>query len=133
MKMFLDVSKPWCILVPEPHKVPSVKILAQKISELRKKAGDLPPDARVMDVPVLDAEQNTAGGAVQADTPIVINYDENSKKTGFAWRVSSERIEIYAHSIISLDNAINDFINNIDGGSPSGTCFPLLKNAHHSF
>jgi hypothetical protein len=131
MPVFFDVSKPWCILVPQPDKVPSVNILAQKIEELRKIAGEDTPRK----VPVLDGASIGTGGTCDSaivDTPIVINYDDTSRKLGFAWRTSPERIEIYAHSIQSLENAIDDFIANI-ALPPSGVCFPLLKNANHTF
>jgi hypothetical protein len=149
---FFDVSKDWCILVPQPHKVPSVNILAKKIEELRKIAGENPPrkifvidgasigakesDTSIGDTSIGDTtigDSTVGDGNVVANSiPFVINYDDTSRKQGFAWRASPERIEIYAHSIQSLDNAINDFIGNI-ALPPSGSCFPLLKNANHTF
>ena len=99
--MELDVSKNWVISAAKSCAAASVKDLAAVIAALRRKAGCAggAPEC-------FDAESGAPADAAE----IIVNCDLGSRKNSFAWRAGAERIEIYGHSLRSLDNAIFDFI-----------------------
>jgi tetratricopeptide (TPR) repeat protein len=131
-----EVSKNWYILAPDPDGIESINELSRMISLLRKNAG-----LSRSEPPVSNANSTSSSSAGSAE--IIINYDGQSRKSDFAWRAAEERVEIYAHSLESLDHAIADFIKALgisrtDGQTvipapKSGSRYLLLRKANHSF
>jgi tetratricopeptide (TPR) repeat protein len=131
---FFEASKGWCILAPEAEGIESISELSRVIALLRENAG-----LERNKPPVFDRNNAPATGNAE----IIINYDEKSRKSSFAWRLGEERVEIYAHSLESLDNAIADFIQALGVGNAaghpvipapqSGSRYLLLRKANRFF
>lgn len=120
--MAFDVSKNWVILATPACRVQAARDLAKMISKLRESAGF----ARTAPV-IIDSENAAPEGAAE----IILNCDEGSQKNSFAWRTAEERIEIYGHSLRSLDNAIFDFLQAITKHCGKGV-FSLAKKSAHN-
>jgi tetratricopeptide (TPR) repeat protein len=109
--LFFEASKGWQILAPDPDGIESICELSRVIALLRENAG-----LAKSQPPVFDANNAPEIGNAE----IIINYDEKSCRNDFVWRLSEERIEIYAHSLESLDDAIADFIQALGVGRTAG-------------
>lgn len=96
-----DVSKKWVILAPQLCRAASLDDLAAAIALLRRNAGldDAAPG-------IIDAEAAAAGSGAE----LLVNADAGSDKNNYAWRAAGDRVEIYGHSLRSVDNAIFDFL-----------------------
>lgn len=140
---FFNAAINWVILAPSGDREPPVKELSSFISALRSGANLTGGGACIFDA--LEATGSARGGhcGASCDGEIIINYDGQSQKSAFAWRAGEERIEIYAHSVRSLANAVADFIRAFgaehDGSGwllpapVKGPLYRLSKKAHHSW
>jgi hypothetical protein len=124
--MYFDAAKPW-VVVSEKGCEEIAKNAALTLRNMRGAEGAFPD--------VIDA-----GAEAPSDCIIIINADLNSKKLSYSWRASETRVEIYGHSLESVEDAVNDFFKMLgessspDAGSKnavSGTLFPLSRT--HSY
>lgn len=130
MKGF-DAAKKWVILAPQLCRTAAVHELAALIGAMRERAG-----GKGAPVPIMDASKTQPEGTCE----IVINWDEDSSRNSFAWRCGAERVEIYGHSLRSLDNAIYNFCTTLGIGfsesrpvlpaPASGSFYAMKKLAH---
>ncbi|MDR2864383.1 MAG: hypothetical protein LBV68_02095 [Spirochaetaceae bacterium] len=135
MAAFFDSSKNWYIVTPESDGIKSIEELSRVISLLREKAG-----LAKIAPPIISAKNASPPESAE----IIINYTAGSPGMSFAWRAGEERIEIYAHSLQSLDNAIADFLKalGINRAPPEtlalpspaqGALYLISKKAEHVF